>query len=134
MFVNAVIDTGCGLFQWRVDAPPKESAPPNDSTPSPPAPPKPTLSSRNCHAAHNHYDIHAGVVDLWSSVGCRDRETMKQGDAVIYWHPIGLSDLNQNYRISWVDGCTATTEQSVETPIEGMSCGNLLRNNYYDCK
>jgi hypothetical protein len=137
MFVEAAIDTGCGTFQWRVDAPPKEFAPAKEPTPEPSPNPtlaKTLLNSRICHAAHKHYDIHSEVVNLWSGDGCQRQKTMKKGDADIYWHPIGFSDLNQNYKISWIDGCTATTEQSVETPVEGVNCAYLLNQNYYSCK
>ncbi|KAF2703709.1 hypothetical protein K504DRAFT_485513 [Pleomassaria siparia CBS 279.74] len=126
MFVDAVIDVGCGTFSWHVEAPPK-------------APPKPTLSSRVCHHAHKHYDVRSSYVDQWSSLGCRREpgKKMQAGDKDIKWHPIGFgADYHQQYKISWIDGCSVTTEQSVELPMEGdqgVSCGNLLRDNYYDC-
>jgi hypothetical protein len=129
MFVEAYVDVGCGEFSWRVEAPQEP----------PPEPPKPTLGSRVCRDAHKHSDVHSGVVDIWAPIGCRlePGKKMKAGDKEIYWHPIGFADLYQNYKISWIDGCKVATEQSVELPIEGdqaITCGNLLRDNYYYCK
>jgi hypothetical protein len=127
MFVDATIDVGCGTFSWSVEKP---SEPESE-------PAKPTVSSRECHDAHNHYDVHADWVDAWSSLHCKPNSgKMKAGDKEIYWHPLG-GDYHQNYKISWIEGCTVATEQNVTFPIEGdegVTCANLLRDNYYRCK
>ncbi|KAH8693476.1 hypothetical protein GQ44DRAFT_744569 [Phaeosphaeriaceae sp. PMI808] len=128
MYVNAVIDTGCGIFSWKVESPPKATPPP----------PKPTVSERKCHDAHKHHDVHASWVDTWSGMYCPkdENQKMKAGDKEIYWYPIAPlgGDSYQNYKISWIEGCTTTTEQSVAVPVEGAKCGDLLRDNYYKCK
>lgn len=63
---------------------------------------------------------------------------MKAGDKEIYWHPIGLgADLNSNFQISWIDGCTVAQEQNILHPIEGnndINCQQLLKDNYYQCE
>jgi hypothetical protein len=132
MFVEAFVDVGCGDFSWRVEAPPEPT----------PEPPRPTLESRVCRDAHKHSDVHPDWVDMWAPMGCNmdpARKTMKAGDKEIYWHPIGFygGEWYQNYKISWIDGCTVATEQSIELPIEGdglIKCGQLLKDNYYYCK
>jgi hypothetical protein len=126
MFPQASIDVGCGKFSWSI-----EKAPP-----PPPPPAKPTLSERKCHDRHKHADVHKEVVDIWTLFGCTDTP-MKAGDAETYWHPNGFSDLHQNYKVSWIEGCTTTKEQNIRHPIEGdgdINCAQLLKNNYYRCK
>jgi hypothetical protein len=130
LYVDATIDTGCGEFSWHVDAPPLEETPP------PPPPAKPTLGPRVCHDAHKHQDVQKAWVDTWSLFGCKLSEKMKAGDKEIYWHPVG-GEYEQNYKISWIEGCTVAQEQSVEHPIEddqSIYCGDLFKLNYYNCK
>ncbi|KAL9110258.1 MAG: hypothetical protein Q9227_005165, partial [Pyrenula ochraceoflavens] len=122
MVPKSSIDVGCAKFSWTVEDPPKPA-------------PKPELQPRQCHDSHSMDDVHKSSVDLWSGYGCKD-QTMKAGDKDIYWHPIGWSDLNTNYKISWIDGCTVAKEQNVLHPIEGsdVNCQQLLKDNYYLCK
>jgi hypothetical protein len=120
MYYDAAIDVGCGIFSWHVEEPPKP----------------PALHSRVCHDPHKHSDVHSSWVDTWSGLNCRGDKKIKAGDPAIYWHPV-WAEYHQNYKISWIEGCSVTSEQSVEFPIaddRGITCGNLLRDNYYDCK
>ena len=129
MLFEASIDTGCGTFSWRVQAPP-------------PPPAKLTLTTRGCHNTHPHKDVQKANVDIWNSYGCKlePGKKIKAGDKDIYWHPISLAGGGidgSNFKVSWVEGCTAAKEQSVEYPIEGdqsVNCGDLLKLNYYNCK
>ncbi|KAL9615937.1 MAG: hypothetical protein Q9160_009137 [Pyrenula sp. 1 TL-2023] len=124
LFPKSSIEVGCAKFSWTVINPPE-----------PPKPaPKPKLQPRQCHNRHKMDHVHKKSVDLWSGTDCKD-QTMKAGDKEIYWHPIGFLDLNSNYKISWIDGCTVTKEQNVMHPIEGSdaNCQQLLKDNYYLC-
>lgn len=132
MSVDASIDVGCGKFTWHVEAPPKVDPPT----------PTPALNVRTCHPKHNHDEVHDNQQDTWSTIGCKwfaEGKTMKAGDPEIYWHPIGMfADLNDNFKISWIDGCKTTVpEQKLDFPIDSdqsVTCYSLLRANLVECK
>ena len=124
------MDVGCAKFTWDVEK--------NIGTDPPP---EISLGERDCHDPHSHSDVHAGVQDTWSALGCRwyaEGKTMKPGDKEIYWSPPGaVGDWYQNYKITWIEDCDLVDEQNLEFPVEGdesISCATIMNSNYHKCK
>ena len=116
---------GCGQFTWDVVAPPP-----------PPAPP---LKDQVCTPPFKHSDVHDGVQDTWTTVGCNGYAdtVMQLGSPDIYWHvPGALGDWYDNWKISWISGCTSFSTQNASLPIPGDShtCYQLLREDYKNCE
>lgn len=125
MVPYATVDVGCAKFSWSVI----------DGAPPPP-PPKPTLSPRTCHDVHDHYDVAPEEVDSIHDLECKD-QPFKSTDPPIHWTPDGFSLPWMNYQVSWIEGCTTTTEQNMMYPIDDnkdINCGQLLSDDYYFCK
>ncbi len=61
---------------------------------------------------------------------------MKLGDQPITWTPTQSGrDALLSYNISWVAGCTTDTEeQSVQTPVDGTTCKQLLSEDFSACE
>ncbi|KAK2763394.1 hypothetical protein CKAH01_04988 [Colletotrichum kahawae] len=125
MFRKASIDVGCGKFPWEVE---KMAEPA----------PKPSLGKRECHDWYKHGDVHDYVQESWSVLGCKKHakdKKMKEGDEDIYWHPLPGYEPG-NFRITWINGCKAASEQSAEFPIEddkSITCASIMRENYLSC-
>ncbi|KAF4450512.1 hypothetical protein F53441_6367 [Fusarium austroafricanum] len=125
MTVDAKIDVGCGEFTWKVQAP-------EDSKPE-----EPSLGKQECYDSHKHTDVQSGVQEAWSRDGCRwmaEGKKMKAGDEIVYWGPPGVTGhAHMNYKISWKDGCDTFKEQSLDEPVKGETCRNIMRANYLSC-
>ncbi|KAE9578237.1 hypothetical protein CGMCC3_g5865 [Colletotrichum fructicola] len=122
MFRKASIDVGCGKFTWEVQKMAE----------------KPSLGKRECHDWYKHSDVHNNVQELWSVLGCKDLakdKKMRAGDEDVYWHPLPGYEPG-NFRITWIDGCKAASEQSLEFPIaddKSITCASIMRENYLSC-
>ncbi|SPO03138.1 uncharacterized protein DNG_05820 [Cephalotrichum gorgonifer] len=129
MFSKASIDIGCGRFTWEVH---KQFGTDNR--------PDISLGKRTCHESHGQDAIHDTPQAYWAAYGCEyfvKSKTMKPGDASNYWHPIGeLADLNSNYKISWIDGCTKVSSQDINYAVDGsgksFNCTEIMAANHQE--
>ncbi|SPO07056.1 uncharacterized protein DNG_09750 [Cephalotrichum gorgonifer] len=130
MFADASVDVGCAKFTWKVDKALGTDPPPDMS-----------LGKIDCHDPHSHYDVHAPIQDAWSELGCKyveDKRMMKPGDPELYWHPVGMgTDYHQNFKISWIEGCTKVQEQDTQFPVaadQSATCAKIMNANYHECR
>ncbi|GJN81399.1 hypothetical protein PLIIFM63780_004933 [Purpureocillium lilacinum] len=126
LFVDTVIDVGCGKYTWHVEAPRKPD----------PKPDPPKAQDQVCTDKYSHPDVPWGAQETWADIGCRDYSdtVMKPGDKPIYWHSLFIYFLN--YQISWVDGCDIVKEQSAMKPLgkdDSLDCKTLMVENYQKC-